>query len=65
MRRRIGNDKKIKEWLKMLDENKFNELAAIILKEYYDPLYKHTVDDIKYDFIIEKDYAKKLRDIMK
>ena len=64
MRKNVGNDKKIKEWLKMLEENRFEELAGIILKEYYDPLYKHTVDDINYDYIIDSGYINKIRKII-
>lgn len=64
MRKSVGNDKRISEWLKMLEEDKFEELAELILKEYYDPLYSHTVEAIKYDFVIEKDYIKKIKEIM-
>lgn len=64
MRKNVGNDKKIKEWLKMLEENRFEELAGIILKGYYDPLYKHTVDDINYDYIIDSGYINKIRKII-
>lgn len=64
MRKTVGNDKKIKEWLKLLEENKFEELVAIILKEYYDPLYEHTVDSIKHDDVVERDYVKKIKEIM-
>jgi len=61
MRKSVGNDKKIKKWLKMLDENKFEELVAVILKEYYDPLYKHTVDAVEYDLIIEKNHVNEIK----
>ncbi|MDP2907631.1 MAG: tRNA 2-selenouridine(34) synthase MnmH [Nanoarchaeota archaeon] len=64
MRKSVGNDKKINDWLKMLEEERFEELAALILKEYYDPLYSHTVDAVKYDYILEKDYIEKIKEIM-
>lgn len=64
MRKTVGNDKKIREWLKMLEGDKFEELVAVILKEYYDPLYKHTVDAVKYDYVLEKDHIKKIKEIM-
>jgi len=64
MRKSVGNDKKINDWLKMLEEERFEELAAIILKEYYDPLYSHTVDSIKYDYVINRDYIKEIRKIL-
>ncbi len=64
MRKSVGNDKKINEWLKMLEEEKFEELATIILKEYYDPLYSHTVDAVKYDYITEKDYVEKIKNLI-
>jgi len=63
MRKSVGNDKKIQEWLKMLKENKFEDLAGLILKEYYDPLYSHTVEAIKYDYVLEKDYVKRIKEI--
>lgn len=61
MRKRVGDDKKIRKWLLMLEENRFEELAIEILEDYYDPLYKHTVDNIAYDLVIEKDYKNELR----
>lgn len=65
MRKRVGNDKKIRKWLEMLKENKFEELAAEILEDYYDPLYKYSVDSLDYDCVIEKDYVKKIKRIIK
>lgn len=64
MRKSVGNGKKINEWLKMLEEERFEELAAIILKEYYDPLYSHTVDAVKHNYTLEKDYVKEIRKIL-
>ncbi|MBM3200688.1 tRNA 2-selenouridine(34) synthase MnmH [Candidatus Woesearchaeota archaeon] len=64
MRKSVGNDKKINEWLKMLKEDEFEELAARILKEYYDPLYSHTVDAVKYDYVIEKSYIEKIKNLI-
>ncbi|MDP2908626.1 MAG: tRNA 2-selenouridine(34) synthase MnmH [Nanoarchaeota archaeon] len=65
MRKSVGNDKKIADWLRMLEEGKFEELASMILKEYYDPLYSHTVDSISYDYVIDKDYVNKIKEIIK
>ena len=48
----------------MLEDDKFEELAAVLLKEYYDPLYRHTVDNIKYDHVVESDYVKKINEIL-
>ncbi|MBU4501299.1 MAG: tRNA 2-selenouridine(34) synthase MnmH [Nanoarchaeota archaeon] len=64
LKKTVGNDKKLKLWINMLKEDKFEELAEILLKEYYDPLYSHTVDNIEYDYVIELDYVKKLEEIM-
>lgn len=65
MKKRVGDDRKIKKWLEMLKEDKFEELAGEILKDYYDPLYQHTVDNIKYDHLIESNYVSKLKRILK
>ncbi len=64
MKKAVGNEKKIKEWIRLLEENKFEELTTQILKEYYDPLYKYTVENIKYDYIIDSDYIQRLKKII-
>ena len=51
-RKRLGN-KKVDEYLQMLDEKKYEELVEKYLVEYYDPLYMHSVNQYKYDQVID------------
>jgi len=43
----LGN-KKAEELIQLLEDNKIREVVEIILKDYYDRLYAHTVDNKKY-----------------
>jgi tRNA 2-selenouridine synthase len=47
--------KKINLLLNLLEKNKKQEVAEMLLKDYYDPLYKHTINNIKYDLEITKE----------
>jgi tRNA 2-selenouridine synthase len=42
--------KKAEELIQMLEEGKVKEVIEVILVEYYDKLYKHTVDSKSYRF---------------
>ena len=57
----VGNDNKIKLWSDMLEEEKFEELAKILLEEYYDPLYRYTVDSVEYTSVLKSDYVNGLK----
>jgi len=54
--------KKVGELIKLVEENKLEEFIEMILIEYYDKLYKHTVDSKVYEFEItnSKDLLLKL-----
>lgn len=60
-RKRLGN-KKVEEYLQMLDEEKYEELVEKYLVEYYDPLYMHSVQQYKYNEVI---HFKDINDTMK
>jgi tRNA 2-selenouridine synthase len=47
----LGN-KKVAELKELLKENKLKEFIKIILLEYYDKLYAHTIDSKEYEFEI-------------
>ena len=51
-RKRLGH-KKIEEYLQMLNEEKYEELVEKYLVEYYDPLYMHSVEQYKYNQVID------------
>ena len=44
--------KKVDELIQLINENEIKKFIEIILIEYYDKLYKHTVDSKKYEFEI-------------
>lgn len=62
-RKRLGNQT-VDEYLKLLDDEKYEELVEKFLVNYYDPLYMHSVDQYKYNDIIKfediKDTTEKL-----
>ena len=63
-RKRLGH-KKIEEYLQMLDEEKYEELVEKYLVEYYDPLYMHSVEQYKYNKVIDfKDINETLEKLM-
>ncbi len=49
--KRMGN-KKTEQLLELLEKKKFEEVARILLEEYYDPLYSHTINNQKYSLVI-------------
>jgi len=50
--KRLGKSKVVdlKMWFAKED---FDKVAAVLLKEYYDVLYKHTVDNVEYDHTVK------------
>ena len=57
-RKRLGH-KKVDEYIKLLDEGKYEELVELYLVEYYDPLYMHSVDKYTYNENINFDNVEK------
>jgi len=57
--------KKIEKIVDLIEKEDFSSAAKIILEEYYDPLYKHTVENIDYDYVIEENHVEKLKNILK
>ncbi|MEM4245123.1 MAG: tRNA 2-selenouridine(34) synthase MnmH [Candidatus Nanoarchaeia archaeon] len=52
LRKRIGN-KKTKQLLELFEKKKFEDVARILLEEYYDPLYAYTINNQKYSLVIK------------
>ncbi len=50
----IGKEKKEKV-IKLIEEKKHSPAAKILLEEYYDPLYKHSLKKIKFIYEINND----------
>lgn len=53
-RKRLGN-KKVDEYIDLLEEGKYEELVEKYLVEYYDSLYMHSVEKYKYNKVINFD----------
>lgn len=68
LRQKLGGEKTDK-LLQEMDNNEFSSVAETLLKDYYDPLYEHTVDNIEYSYAVDSDdeeeCVKKLTEIRK
>ena len=53
--RRVISNKKKEEATKFIDEGNLHEASRIILNDYYDKLYEHTLNEIDYAFEINAD----------
>lgn len=63
-RKRLGN-KCVDEYLKLLDDGRYEELVELYLVSYYDPLYMHSIKQYKYDKTIEfNDINKAIRELI-
>lgn len=60
--RRIGN-KKTEQMLELFDNKKFGEVARMLLEEYYDPLYAHTINKQEYALIIKPQEIKEIKNL--
>ncbi len=54
LRQNLGK-KRINELLQWLDEGNYEYVAEVLLTQYYDPLYKNTLERIDYDYEIDSD----------
>ncbi len=52
---RLISNKRKTDFVRLVDEKKYEEAATIILTEYYDPLYQHTLKNFTYSFMINND----------
>ena len=50
----ISNNRK-EETITLIDAGKYEEVANILLKEYYDILYAHTLKNVNFDIEVEND----------
>src|SRR3989338_1419703 len=51
--RDIISNKRKQEIIALIDVEKYEEVAQILLKEYYDVLYAHTLKDVKFDLEVK------------
>ena len=62
-KKRLGQ-KKVDEYTQLLDDKKYEELVEKYLIEYYDPLYMHSVNQYKYNEILDfKDINETIEDL--
>ncbi|MFC1801309.1 tRNA 2-selenouridine(34) synthase MnmH [Nanoarchaeota archaeon] len=54
LKRRLSK-KQVENMLRLIDERDYLGFAKILLTEYYDPLYKNTLDKIEYGFTVNSD----------
>ncbi len=57
LKQKLGK-KRIGDLLDYMNKGQYENVAEILLTEYYDPLYKHTIDNIDYDYTIDGDDIK-------
>ncbi|MBI2669073.1 tRNA 2-selenouridine(34) synthase MnmH [Candidatus Woesearchaeota archaeon] len=66
---RILGKKRQQEVAELMDTGNYQEAACILLEEYYDPLYRHTLEKLKFSFEIENEKveegARELREKVK
>ncbi len=53
--RDIISNKRKQEIIAFLDAGRYEEVARILLKEYYDVLYAHTLKNVQFDFQVSND----------
>lgn len=58
LRQKLGS-KKIEEMLLWMDEKRFDLVSKTLLLDYYDPLYRHTIENKEYGLIVDGDDEKK------
>lgn len=67
--RDIISNKRKQEIITLIDAGKYEEVARILLKEYYDVLYAHTLKNVKFDLEVKNDKleeaVRKLKEIEK
>ncbi len=61
LRRNISNKSK-KRVVECMDKGKFSEAVTILLNEYYDPLYSHTLKEIHCSYSIATDDVEKAKE---
>ena len=54
LKKKLGK-KQVENLLKLMDEKDYPQVAKILLTQYYDPLYKHTLNQIEYNYTVNSD----------
>ncbi len=62
LNKRIGK-KKTEEMLKLFENKKFEDVARMLLEEYYDPLYEYTINKQDYTLIIRPEETKSIEQL--
>ena len=52
---KVIGKKRREEVIKLIDEKNYQQAARILLEDYYDPLYQHSLKKIKYKFEVNND----------
>ncbi|WP_053957381.1 tRNA 2-selenouridine(34) synthase MnmH [Inediibacterium massiliense] len=68
LRKRLGN-KWVDTLIQKVDEKNYSYVIEYLMKHYYDPLYKYSIEQYEYDLVIEYKYIKeavtKLKEFIK
>ncbi|MFH1332248.1 MAG: tRNA 2-selenouridine(34) synthase MnmH [archaeon] len=60
--RRLGKDK-VEKMLGLFEKKKYEEVARMLLEEYYDPLYSHTINKQEYALVIRPQEIKSIEQL--
>ncbi len=58
LKQRLGS-KKVEEMLGWMEERDYDKVTETLLLDYYDPLYRHTIENKKYELTVNGDDEKK------
>ncbi|MFW6383219.1 MAG: tRNA 2-selenouridine(34) synthase MnmH [Nanoarchaeota archaeon] len=54
LKQKLGT-KRVNELLQWMQDKNYENVSEVLLTEYYDPLYRHTIDRMDYDYEIKAD----------
>lgn len=58
------SNKNKEKTIELIEQKEYAKAVTILLKEYYDPLYSHTLKDVTYDFSVDNNDVQKAKDII-
>ncbi len=51
------SSKVVEELKQAIDDEEYDKFTELMLSHYYDPLYSYTVDNVKYNLVVNNDYV--------
>jgi len=61
--RRLGKNK-VEKMLELFEKKKYEEMVRMLLEEYYDPLYAHTINKQEYALVIRPEEIKSIEQLV-